>query len=117
MPENFFSDSEIEGLREISLAELREICDKIVLAIKGFNVDENGKYTLKRIGDLYHTVTGTAGIVGLMEISGLASEAEDLAKTEDVETGDAISKLRSMTDHFNLMLSGLEDNRRDPSRR
>ncbi|MFC1474823.1 Hpt domain-containing protein [bacterium] len=117
MTDNFFSDSELRDLRETTLEELRELFEGIENLLERFNTRKNGKEDLKGIADLYHTVTGTAGIVGLKDISELASEAEALAGSEDMEKEEAVSKLGDATKRFNSLLLRLEGGEPDNSSR
>ena len=89
MDNSFFTDSELAGLREISVSEISELIEQIKAACAGPRGGTDGGNGGSRVGLMFHTITGSAGVAGLMEISGLAAEAESLFAAGNGALSDA----------------------------
>jgi chemotaxis protein histidine kinase CheA len=76
----FFSPEDMARLRAITMEELAEIDERVVTALERLKENPGDIERYKDILIGFHTVGGSAGLVGLTEISRLGIETESFVR-------------------------------------
>jgi len=103
MSDSFFTDSELANLRKISMEEVGELIEE--MKTKHGSGGDSAEW-LVAAHKMFHTITGSAGVAGLMEISELAAEGESLTDPEAVPPDkDAMNRIRKIMGQIEHHLS------------
>lgn len=111
MSKNFFTDNEMNFLKETTLEELREIHDEIKKSLAIISKNPFDKASFKELKRLFHTITGTAGLVGFKKISSVGSVAEDIAESGEVEPDKTYEKLSHASEKLGTLINEAEESK------
>lgn len=109
MTKNFFTDSEMNFLKTTTLEELKEIHDEIKKTLAKISKNPFDKSSFKELKRLFHTITGTAGLVGFKKISSVGSVAEDIADTENADPDETFQKLSNASEKLESLINEADD--------
>jgi len=110
MSHQFFSEEDLQYLRQTTLEELEELYEKIQTLLDGKRTSgEPEKETLSNIGDMFHTIKGTAGLAGFEEISRLGAVAEDAVASGNGSPDHIVSVLQETSQQLGEMLDKMKD--------
>jgi len=103
MSDSFFTDAELANLRKISMEEVGELIEEMKMK---HGAGSDSAAWLAAVHKMFHTITGSAGVAGLMEISELAAEGESLSDPEaDPPDKDAVNRIRKIIVQIENLLS------------
>lgn len=108
MTKNFFTDKEMNFLKNTTLEELREIHDDIKNTLNKISKNPFDKSSFKELKRLFHTITGTAGLVGFKKISSVGSVAEDIADAENIDVKETYDKLSDASEKLGTLIDEAE---------
>ncbi|MFH1538427.1 MAG: Hpt domain-containing protein [bacterium] len=97
--ENFFTAEEIRKLRRVTLDELRELTGDLDSLLRRLREPAEAGAAAERLGRIFHTIGGSAALVGFEGISDAGCELESLMedsirkKSFDPGTIDRIADL------------------------
>ncbi|MEW5947078.1 MAG: Hpt domain-containing protein [bacterium] len=97
--DSFFTKEELNKLRNIALEELRELTAELDSVLDRTRKNTNDRPALEEMLRIFHTIGGSAALVGFEEISEIGTKGESMLR-EHVEKGqispDTLAAIETM---------------------
>ncbi len=113
MRDDFFTREELLRLRKITLEELEELYEKIVICNDSLDKTENVEAAIEELGRLFHTITGTAALAGFEKVSKVASLTEDFLKKDGVLPEIIKEPMTKVIQQLNMRIHEVKSNMKE----
>lgn len=113
MSDDFFTKEELDRLRRITLEELEELYEKIVVCNDNLDKTDDDAAAIEELGRLFHTITGTAALAGFEKVSRVASVTEDFLKKDSVLPEIIKEPMAKVIQQLNIRISEIKSDMKE----
>jgi chemotaxis protein histidine kinase CheA len=111
--DGFFSEEEMDSLKQIAVEELRELCDGLDQAVAALRVNPADADARKQAVHIFHTIGGSAAMAGFTDISAIGISMEGALKKQAAQSSppdDLLQQIAGAHQKLDSLISEAEKN-------